>query len=454
MRFGPEPSLHATRQWLYTTHNSLMQRVRAISHPAYPEDIIYKSMTRNQQVYVAVLRGIVNLVFDSCVSKSTPSTPTTPIDMSPVTPATPVPPLLPPTVTRPETLYLDKTRLATFSTEAANITVVYMFTLLFRQLSFINLGDGSSTRPVKTVDVQSMMQLRQELFDIGPARMAACFLPAEVNEGLTDKQKKDLEQRRIIRSNLTLQVAKKAFDLRMASTLPRVERTGPSAVKGKLPDQRLVNIAMRWVETNLQLGSPLSILLHNRVREVLFDLVVSLAYPAKDVSLAATANGRRRSPTSRDLMTPPASPTSTASTPSSTTVPPAPKNPFPLLPKTLIKEVDAPLNFRPPSRVVSPSTNMHASASPMSTLPRLRIDLLTSTRQLATAEAVTENHQPGMEAILEDAGDLAEKLARLALIHLNTFLGMYESDGFFVADNESPVDKWVNEKWKGGFGNR
>jgi hypothetical protein len=305
-----------------------------------------------------------------------------------------------------------------------------------------------------------MMQLRQELLDIGPTRMAACFLPEEVNGGLTDKQKKDLEQRRSIRSNLALQVAKKAFDLRKENSLPRMERskegdpTSSSAVKGDLPDQRLVNIAMRWVETNMQLGSALSTLLHNRVREVLFDLVVSLAYPTKDVSLAAAANGRRRPSTSRDSMTPPTSPTVTGSTPSSTTVPPAPMNPFPLLPKTLIKDVDAPLNFRPPSGVLSPSTNMHTSSSPMSTLPRLRIDLLTSTRQFATAEAATENHQPGMEAILEDAKELAEKLARLALIHLNTFLGMYESDGFFVGAHESPVDKWANEKWKGGFGNR
>ena len=333
-----------------------------------------------------------------------------------------------------------------------------MFMLLFRQLAFINLGEGASTRPVQSVDQESMVQLRQELFDIGPARMAACLLPAEVNEGQTEKQKKDLEQRRSVRSSLALQVAKKAFDLRKArQSKEGGDFTSSSAVKGELPDQRLVNIAMRWVETNMRLGSTLSTLLHNRVREVLFDLVVSLAYPTKDVSLAAVANGRRRPFTGKDSTTPPTSPTITnsiASTPSSTTVPPAPTNPFPLLPKTLIKEVDPPLTFRPPNRVLSPPSNMHSSTSPMSTLPRLRIDLLTSTRQLSTAEAITENHQPGMEAILEDARDLAEKLARLALIHLNTFLGMYESDGFFVAVNESPVEKWASEKWKGGFGNR
>ena len=65
-----------------------------------------------------------------------------------------------------------------------------------------------------------------------------------------------------------------------------------------------------------------------------------------------------------------------------------------------------------------------------------------------------ESQQPGMEAILEDARALAEKLARLALIHLNTFLGMYESDDFLVAAGKSPVDRRAHEKWKGGFGNR
>ena len=462
MRFGPEPSLHATRQWLYSTHNSLMQRTRAISHPAYPEDIAYKSMTRNQQVYVAVLRGMVDLVVDSCVSSTPNSTPpATPVDLFPVTPATPVPPIFPPTTTRPETLYLDKIRLAAFSTEAANSTVMYMFMLLFRQLAFINLGEGASTRPVRAVDTESMMQLRQDLLDIGPARMAACFLPAEVNGSLTEKQKKDLEHRRSIRSNLALQVAKKAFDLRKAGSAPRAERSNESSssvVNGELPDQRLVNIAMRWVESNMQLGSTLSTLLHNRIREVLFDLVVSLAYPAKDVHLSGAVNGRRRALTSRDPMTPPTSPTATssiASTPSSTTVPPSPMNPFPLLPKTLIRDVDASSDFRPLSRVLSPSSNTHTiPKSPMSTLPRLRIDLPTSSRRLNTAEVVMESQQPGMEAILEDARALAEKLARLALIHLNTFLGMYESDDFLVAAGKSPVDRRAHEKWKGGFGNR
>ena len=73
-----------------------------------------------------------------------------------------------------------------------------------------------------------------------------------------------------------------------------------------------------------------------------------------------------------------------------------------------------------------------------------------------------ESQQPGMEAILDDARALAEKLARLALIHLNTFLGMYESEEFFVvvaagaagAAGDRPVDRWTHEKWKGGFGNR
>jgi hypothetical protein len=59
-----------------------------------------------------------------------------------------------------------------------------------------------------------------------------------------------------------------------------------------------------------------------------------------------------------------------------------------------------------------------------------------------------------MEGILEDARDLAEKMARLALIHLNTFLGMYESDGFFVTANDGAGNKWVDEKWTGGFGER
>lgn len=461
MRFGPEPSLHLTRQWLHSTHNSLVQRAEPILHPAYSEHIVYTKMTRNQQVYIAVLRGIVDVVFNLWISSATNwtfSPPSTPVASSP-TSTTPASPTFPPTVGRPETLYLDKARLASFSTEAADVTVLYMFMLLFRQLAMVDLGGACSTKPLRRVNEEDVLQLRQELLDIGPAKMAACFIPEEI-DGLSEKQKKDLEQRRSIRSNMVLQVAKKASDLRRAKSLPRTadakqrtERTS-SSVFGEPPDQRLMNIGQRWVEANMQPGSTLSVLLHNRIREVLFDMVVSLAYPGRTVtSLAAAANGTLRPPYAvrRVDSTVPAAAV-VAATPSSAVVTPDPSNPLPLLPSSLFKEIEAPSNsLRSPGAMVSSSTT---AIPPRPVLPTLRIDLYASTRALTTAEAITESHRPGMEGILEDARDLAEKMARLALIHLNTFLGMYESDGFFVTANDGAGNKWVDEKWTGGFGER
>ena len=456
MRFGPEPSLHLTRQWLHSTHNSLVQRAEPISHPAYAEHIVYTKMTRNQQVYIAVLRGIVDVVFNLWISSATNwtlSPPSTPVASSP-TSTTPASPTFPPTVGRPETLYLDKARLASFSTEAADVTVLYMFMLLFRQLAMADLGGPCSTKPLRRVNEEDVFELRQELLDIGPAKMAACFIPEET-DGLSEKQKKDLEQRRRIRSNLVLQVAKKASDLRRAKSLPRTadvehtERTS-SSVFGEPPDQRLVNIGQCWVETNMQPGSTLSVLLHNRIREVLFDMVVSLAYPGRTVtSLAAAANGTLRPPyTVRRVDSTVPAATVVAATPISAVVTPDPANPLPLLPSSLFKETEA---GRSPSAMTSSPAR---TTPPRPVLPTLRIDLFASTRALSTAEVITESHRPGMEGILEDARDLAEKMARLALIHLNTFLGMYESDGFFVTANDGAGNKWVDEKWTGGFGER
>ncbi len=461
MRFGPEPSLNSTRDWLISAHNLLIQRVDPISHPAYPEDIFYKKMTRNQQVYIAVLRGLVDTVFDpwlSSASNSALSLPSTPVASLPPTPTSPVSPLFPPTVSKPETLYLDKSRLANFSTEAADVTVLYMFMLLFRQLSFIDLGEGSPTKPLRGMDDDDMLQLRQELLDIGPAKMSACFIPTEIGEGASEKQKKDFEQRKSIRSDLALQVAKKASDLRRAKATSRVgqqkDNASPFPTIGEPPEKRLLNIALRWVEANMQPGSTLSVLLHNRMREVLFDLVVSLAYPGRDVtSLAAAANGTLRLPSSgtrgMDSTTPITTTKSATAASSPTVIASATNNPSPVVPSPGLKEADV---CQSPSSCSTPTTFPTSAPATHSSLPRLEIDLYTSTRALTTAEAITDNHQPGMEGILEDARELAEKISRSALIHLNTFLAMYESDGFFASASESADTKWVDQKWTGGFG--
>lgn len=458
MRYGLEPSLNSTREWLLSTHNLLIQRVEPISHPAYPEDIFYKSMTRNQQVYITVLRGLVDIVFDpwlSSASNQALSLPSTPLGSLPPTPTTPASPF-PPTVSRPETLYLDKSRLTNFSTDAADLTVLYMFMLLFRQLSFIDLGKDSSTKPLRSMDDADMLQLRQELLDIGPAKMSACFIPTEIGLGASEKQKREFEHRKGKRSDLALHVAKKASDLRKArGTSQTEERNGSTASHSKIsepPEKRLLNISLRWVEANMQPGSTLSVLLHNRMREVMFDLVVSLAYPGKDVtSLAAAANGTFRLPPAAtrgmDFAIPIASTKSSTATANPTVITPATNNSLPVGPSSSHKEADV---CHSPSRLSAPTTFPASAPATHLSLPRLKIDLYTSTHALTTAEAITDNHQPGMEGILEDARELAEKISKLALIHLNTFLAMYESDGFFAS--ESANIKWVDRKWTGGFG--
>lgn len=428
MRFGPEPSLHNTREWLSASHKTLTQRKEAIAHPSYTEDIAFKNMTRNQQVYMAVLRGLVDTVYDSFTSNSASSSPpVTPIASVPPTPITPSPassiPSTPPSSSpssRPETLYLDKSRLNNLSTEASDVTALYMFMLLFRQLAFIDLGPSGSTRPVRSVDEEDILQLRQELIDIGPTKMGTCFVPRTGEPSLaemTEKQKKDVGLRRSVRLDLVLQIAKRASDLRRRKSAASLLSTG-AAPFGDAPDPRLVTIATTWVETNMQPGSTLSSLLHHRMREVLFDLVVSLAYPSKNVvSLAAAANGSLRTTSIPGTATS----AHTSGVPTTIASYPTPKNHLPML--------TTPEDDNSPS---SPIAAAIARAPSTSTSPHLKIDLYSSTRLLTTAEAVTSNHQPGMEGILEDARGLAEKLARLSLIHLNTFLPVYESEGFLI----------------------
>jgi len=106
-------------------------------------------------------------------------------------------------------------------------------------------------------------------------------------------------------------------------------------------------VAQRWAEYNVHPGSALSVLLRNRLRDVLFDAVVSLAYPGRD--------------------------------------------------STTGKILD-----------------------------------FFSTGQLPTFLGTAHVGTPmaGMEALTDEIRRLAEKMSRMTLIHLNSYLPLYEMEGF------------------------
>jgi len=177
----------------------------------------------------------------------------------------------------------------------------------------------------------------------------------------------DFEQRRIVMQDLVLQIAKRASDLRRSKTTGDHLACGvdDGAIAGSAqsstfelvpspPDKSILNVARRWADTNMEMGSFLNVFLRKRMRDVVFEEVVWLT---------ASWNGMAGKSMGTDLG-------------------PGPYD------GTAFSEAH-----------LSPVTTAHAA---------------------------------GMDALTDEIRRVGEKIARLAIIHLNTHLSLYETDGFLV----------------------
>ena len=301
-------------------------------------------MTKNQQIYLSALKGIVDLVFEIS------SLPQTASSNSPPTSPISSPTVLSPFLAIPETLYLDKSRLLQLGFDANDTTALYMLMLLFRQLAFSEPVAGLSAPDPPRVDLASMMRLKHEIRALGSCRLGSYFLTTPLTDD-PEISLQDNENRRNVKQDIVLQIAKRANDARHRGPQPLSALSSPV---GEVPDQRIVRVAQRWAESNMQSGSVLSTMLRNRLRDVLFHAVVSLAYPGRD----------------------------------STT-----------------------------GKVLS-------------------MDFF-STGQLPTSLGTAHVGTPmaGMEALTDEIRRLTEKISRVALIHLNSYLPLYETEGFLSSQS-------------------
>jgi hypothetical protein len=341
-RFGAGPSLHHTRAWLHNAHDALLARKQPIPHPSYPSGHLnYATMTKNQQIYLSALKGVVDLIFETSGFPQAATSPNSP-PTSPINSPTASSPLL----TIPETLYLDKSRLLQLGLEVNDTTALYMCMLLFRQLVFSEpLGGLSASSPPK-VDLEDMTRLKHEIRALGSSRLGSYFLtPSPIDDPEMSLQEN--ENRRNVKQDIVLQITKRANDARHRGSQPLPALSSPV---GEVPDQRIVSVAQHWAECNMHPGSALSAMLRNRLRDVLFDVVVSLAYPGRD---STTGN--------------------------------------------------------------------------MLSMDFFSIGQFFST-YLGTANVGTP--VAGMEALTDEIRRLAEKISRLTLIHLNSYLPLYETEGF------------------------
>ncbi|KAF9049635.1 Tcp11-domain-containing protein [Hymenopellis radicata] len=349
-----QSSLTVTREWIWRAHSSMLSRSEILFHPSYPGGLNHRKLNRNQQLYIATLKGLTDLVFTPPIHISPSSLPS-PSATPPAYPTTPLPGY-------PETFYLDNNRLVLLSADISDLTALYMFLLLYRQLvCSINGNSGSPVNP--RVDAAALVQLKNEIRAIGSSRLGHCFLSP-------DSSSKDDAKWRRVKHDVVLQIAMRARESQL--TLPRTPvlstpssfspssappsptspplsvRSSPSCTSiGPVPDERTLAVAQKWADLNIQPASSLTNILRDRLRDVVFNAVVAMSYPGRDSSVGKLSEE----------------------------------------------------HFLSLLGCTRPSADDMASAT-------------------------------GMEPFAEEIRSLAEKISRLALIHLNAFLPLYEHPNF------------------------
>ncbi|KAF5369522.1 hypothetical protein D9758_002664 [Tetrapyrgos nigripes] len=204
-----------TQQWLMQSFSSLQSEVNPIPHLHHPEHINFRSLLRNRQVYLATLKGLINLVFNPpsmqpavVVGSDNPSTRSFCAKSS-----------LP---EYPETLYLDHLRLRNLTRDLGDIVVTYMFLLLFRQLLYSSDCADTSPPPAFTVDGSDMLKLKNEIQAIGVSRLGS-GLSRNTADHCGEKAEphlKDTAKWAILKDDIVLHVARRAQEKRTAGDTP------------------------------------------------------------------------------------------------------------------------------------------------------------------------------------------------------------------------------------------
>ena len=243
--------LKRTSAWIKKSRDTLLAQEQTKIHQSRPPEIrAYSKLSTNQQIHLATVMGLVDLVFLPPTDRVNAATSSSRLDGSLAT------------IAYPETLYLDATRLAAFSSEAAELTALYLSLLLYRQLIQIKARTGCET---VSPSLPRLQKLKAELRAISGSRLGCCFsrrYPTKRH----DMQDKRVDRCSLMRDDITLQIVKHAHKARTAQQ--------DSADGCDAPDKQLLDLARSWVGTNFHPNSSLSALARDRLRNAILDGVV------------------------------------------------------------------------------------------------------------------------------------------------------------------------------------
>lgn len=247
-----EGGLKGARTWLGKNRDTLLLQQQTQTHRSRPPEIqFYSKLSTNQQVHLAALMGLVDLIFTPHIdpTNETPS----PSDQLPTT--------------YPETLYLDAKRLTALSLEAADLTALYLSLLLYRQLAQSRSEAGSERR---SPSLSCLQKLKEELRAIAGNRLVYCFFRCPI--GKMNTRDKRVDKWINLREDITLQIVKHTHARHMWKPDDQVKHNGSL-------DAQLVSVARNWVADNFHPDSPVSALARDRLRNIVLDAVIRAVCP-------------------------------------------------------------------------------------------------------------------------------------------------------------------------------
>ncbi|KAF9221625.1 Tcp11-domain-containing protein [Gyrodon lividus] len=273
-RKGSSSSLDATREWIRSSHRQLLASP-TLTHSSFPSGSFnYGSLSHTQKTYVSVLKGLTDLVFDPPSPARSPPSQTSGSSAA-VQSMSPLP-------LYPETTYLDSARLSVLATDAADTAAMYMFLLLYRQLVFSDPGDLCSTpRDQSRVSDAELLKLKKEIRDISSSHLGKCFKYG--NSGQSPGSDVEREKWSKIKQDVVLQVALRAKGAQAGASSRSASSTDSHLPHISAPDERVLKLAERWSDTHVRPNSVLSTMLKNRVRDEVFNQVIALTYPPRDL---------------------------------------------------------------------------------------------------------------------------------------------------------------------------
>ena len=377
--------LAITRSWVRTAFTQLSTAIRPNATNPQASAIIFRSLRRSVQINITVIKAIIDLIFNPKLPEisspvTVPSSASTDTLRAPPTSTTRSPC---PAIEIPETFFLDVARLGIYTTDAVDLTAIYMFLLLYRQLVFSETsrsgwdGKGKVGRRITEAE---LMKLKSEIWAVAPPRLGACFIPearrldnlgSSSRHDRTRSSKTEHERWHKGIRDVALHIVARSNDVEWragASSTQSLSLATPELIRPVIPPNTgMLGLVERWCDSNLKFGSPLSTLLRKKLAEVMLQMVMACYHN--------------------------------------------------------VNNLPQPSRFTP----LGVSASRNSQGSP-------RVQNQGGFLQYLPSDAAVGDSL-GMETLNVEMKGIAERIAKLAKIHVDVYGVMYESeDGFLVVD--------------------